>query len=201
MGGVAGDPGHLVRGPGVERGEVAGGEDIQQLAVPLGSQVLNGGGAGGEVPGSLGDVLTAASVVVVDTERRIATGEIPVGPDPGALAAAPDGHRLYVSGRDAVTVVDTDHDVVVDSVPLAAGHTGAGGIAVSGDGRRVCVARWDSVSVLDTATGKVTIPLRLGTFTGTSEIAAGVAVTPDGRQAYVAGRGVAVVDLDDLSYR
>ena len=55
--------------------------------------------------------------------------------------------------------------------------------------------------MLDTATGKVTTPVRLGTFTGTSEIAAGVAVTPDGRQAYVAGRGVAVVDLDDLSYR
>jgi DNA-binding beta-propeller fold protein YncE len=143
-------------------------------------------------------VLTAAAVVVVDTERRIMTGTIPTGPDPAALVTAPGGHRRYVSGRDGVAVVDTDRNVVVDTVPLPAGHTSAGGIAVSRDGRRVCVAWWDSVFVFDTATGTAA-SLRLGISYGA--IPAGVAVTPDGRQAYIAGYRTTVVDLDELPYR
>ena len=89
------------RGPGVDRGEVAGGEDAQQLAVPLGGQVLDVGGAGGEVAGGVDDPLLTG----VRGPRRAAAGSrpsaSPAAPGWRWRAAAPAGRGTGRRRRSA----------------------------------------------------------------------------------------------------
>ena len=117
------------------------------------------------------------------------------------IAVSPDGRRIYVaSGPAAVTVLDTALNVVVDSIPVAAGEGAQGnpqGIAVSPDGRTLYVADdadGGAVSVVDLATKQVLASVSRGPGTAPQ----GVAASPDGRRAYLAFRGAGVLDVWDV---
>ena len=148
----------------------------------------------------------ADTVSRIDTATGAVLATFPVGDAPRNAAISPDGSRLYVMTTPGVVdVVDTAADAVVASVPVG----GDGGqIAVTPDGSRVWVAS-GLVVVIDAATNTVVDSFLPETapVANVSNIAVGVAISPDGTRAYVsrvtfnfggptfgAGGGVVVVD-------
>jgi YVTN family beta-propeller protein len=96
-------------------------------------------------------------VAVIDTSTNILTTEIPVGPNPRALVATPDGTQLYClnQGDNTVTVILPANNTVFTTIAL----TGTSPVwgTVSNDGTRVFVANQgtNSVSVINTLTDTV----------------------------------------------
>ena len=143
-------------------------------------------------PGASADTLLVAnsgsdSVSVIDTDTNATVGSpIPVGHEPSAIAISPDGQRAYVanSGSDSVSVIDVATRTVVGSPITGLAHPVA--IAVSPDGTKVYVngAMASRLEVIDTATNAVVPgagPLDEPAPSGGT----GLAITPDGRYAYV----------------
>ncbi len=146
------------------------------------------------------DTATRA-VLEIDGGREIKAGAVPL-----AVAITPDGRFAYVvnGGSNGVSVIDTATNTVV-GVPggseIAVGPTPVA-IAITPDGRFAYVVNGGNatepggVSVIETATNTVVgVP-------GGREIAVGarpaaIAITPDGRFAYVVNgdsNGVSVID-------
>jgi YVTN family beta-propeller protein len=116
---------------------------------------------------------------------------IPVGMEPRQITVAPDGKRAYVSlsdlgsssSRGAVGVIDTGSNTLVATVAVG---ILPGGVVVSPDGRRAYVPNIQNggvVSVIDTATNAVTDTITVSVPTSRPLEAA---ITPDGRELYVA---------------
>lgn len=105
---------------------------------------------------------------------------------PGALAAAPDGRTLWVTGcrglcaDGALWAIDPAVPRALASVPLA---SIPGGLALSPDGARAWVANGEaaSVSVIDLADRRVVATVPVGSQP------LGVAASPDGSRVYVSG--------------
>ncbi len=104
------------------------------------------------------------------------------GRGPSGIAHSRSLDRLYVSNLndDTVTVIDSDLDFFIATIPVGAGPRG---IALSDDETRVFVANKDanSVSVIDTATNQVvdTIdvgagPVAFGDFVGPGNVSSEV---------------------------
>ncbi len=122
---------------------------------------------------------------------------------PTRIAVSPDGARAFIlngwadgqrSGNN-VTVVDTARHEVLQVVPVGASPTA---LALTPDGSRALITNSScpcALTIIETVTLSV-----LGTVSLPS-LARDVAVSPDGRLAYVAvdGAGVVVVDLETLS--
>ena len=95
-------------------------------------------------------------VIAVDAETHAQT-VIPVGKAPNALLLSPDRSRLYVADgdADAVSVIDTARDAVVETISLHPGDPFDGAnpdaLALSPDGRRLYVALGgaNAVAVVD----------------------------------------------------
>jgi YVTN family beta-propeller protein len=119
------------------------------------------------------------TVSVIDTATNTVVGSpIPVGSIPLAVAATPDGSKVYVtnSASNSISAIATAANTV-RAFPVSEPH----GLAVSPDGSKVYVANNGTgiVSVIDTATNTVTF----ATPVGFNPL--GVPVTPDGRNVYI----------------
>src|SRR5262249_39152949 len=115
---------------------------------------------------------------------------------PHGLVITPDGRYVYVSseGDSKVSVIDTDTDTVTATIEVG---TAPHGMAITADGAQVLVAvsGADTLAIIDTATNEVV-----------ANVAApkphNVAITPDGKLAYVAAQkegemGLEIVNLAD----
>lgn len=119
------------------------------------------------------------SVAVFDTSRNTVISRIPIPPGPEGVLATPSGNKVYVasSGATTVSVIDTSSDKVVGTIEVGKDPQG---MAITPDGRRllVCIGDADRVVSIDTRTDRVTgsVPVMKPHS---------VAITPDGRTAYV----------------
>jgi YVTN family beta-propeller protein len=116
---------------------------------------------------------------------------IPVGMEPRQVTIAADGKRAYVSlsdlssdsSRGAVGVIDTGSNTLVATVAVG---ILPGGVVVAPDGRHAYVPNIQNggvVSVIDTATNAVADTITVSVPTSRPLEAA---ITPDGRELYVA---------------
>ena len=113
---------------------------------------------------------------------------------PTAIAAAPDGDRLYVAceATGEVLVFDTTSKQVAARIPVAGSPSG---LAVSADGSQLyvtCGGPAGTVCVVDTASRRVADHLHAG-YQAQSPV-----LSPDGRTLYVCNRfdnDVSVIDL------
>jgi YVTN family beta-propeller protein len=119
-----------------------------------------------------------------------ATATIPIT-NPNALTVSPDGNRLYVSGTDGISVLDTNTNTVLNII------TGSGGsLAVSPDGSRLYAAGSTVVQAIDTITNAVTKTL---TIDNTEPC---MNVHPDGSRLYITNRmnqNISVLDAANLT--
>ena len=134
------------------------------------------------------------TIGVLDTAtgRVLKTIKVPAGPE--AVIVTPDGRRVYASSEDAteLSVIDTGTDRVIKTLEL--GRTPEG-MALSRDAKTLLVAMFDigKLDVIDTSTLNVTAQVSVAKPHG-------VALSPDGRTAYVGSQDVpdhnAVVVVD-----
>ena len=137
------------------------------------------------------DALYRSAICLLLTTPLLAA---PPHRSPVALAASPDGSRLYVAEgpSESLAVWDTSAGKLVDTIHLPAAPTG---LALSADGGKLYVTCADPlgwVVTIDTAKLKVAGTLRTG------HGACGPSLTPDGAKLIVCCRfetNVAVIDL------
>ncbi|MFE2853708.1 Ig-like domain repeat protein [Streptomyces lavendulae] len=126
----------------------------------------------------------------IDATANTVTGTTHIGLRTVAVAAHPNGSRLYTAndGNDSVTVVNAVSGAIITDFPLSATGNPVD-IAISPDGTRGYTANFgvfgppqnsSSVSVFDTATNMQTAAI----FTGRGT--RGIVVSPDGTRAYTA---------------
>jgi serine/threonine-protein kinase len=145
---------------------------------------------------AIGPDSTAAlgSVSVIDTDSKTVTATIPVGLGPIAVALSPNGRRAYVTNYDSgsVSVIDTSSDTAVATISGNGKYGSAMLRALSADGRRGYITQEDnSVEVIDTSTNTVAAKIPVG------ELPIEVALSPDGRRAYVTNYGSSSVSVID----
>ncbi|WP_371476426.1 YncE family protein [Kitasatospora sp. NBC_00315] len=111
------------------------------------------------------------------------------------MAVTPDGKRLYVTGNNGtVSVINLAKRKIVHTIP----DVGTGGVTISPNGKRAYVvgvdnkAKQGKVSVINTTTDTVTKTIPIGDTLPTNGsgryfLPSEVAVTPDGKNAYVVG--------------
>ncbi|MFP5072565.1 hypothetical protein ACLFMI_23215 [Pseudonocardia nantongensis] len=140
------------------------------------------------------------TVSVIDIPGRTLAATITVGETPVAVTVRADGARAYVANEQSasITVIDTAARSVVGTIPVGfLPWKTLEGIAVSRDGTRAVVTLdsgigADTVQIVDLGREEVTGAVTVGRSPG------GVAISPDGRRAWVADSddgSVSVVDL------
>jgi YVTN family beta-propeller protein len=133
-------------------------------------------------------------VISVDVATHAASAPIVVAAGEETLAAmamSPDGHTLYVADRSSATIVPVDVATRSAAAPIHLGDWAITAIAVSPDGETAYVTgkAYDApvqipgVVPVDLSTGAVGAPIAIGTEP--SEEPNSIALTPDGRMAYV----------------
>jgi len=142
------------------------------------------------------------TVSVINTGSGLVTATIPVGGQPDAVVATPDGTKAYVGnyGADQVMVVSTATNSVTKTITVG---NGPYGMAISPDGSRVYVANASgrSMSVISTETDSVTNTVPIGAG-NTQSAPWGLAVSPDGKTVYLADNGlsqIAIIDAASLA--
>jgi DNA-binding beta-propeller fold protein YncE len=129
----------------------------------------------------------------------IATGQagqpIPVGDHPITMAMSADGKRILVANSEqgsvndgSVTLIDTATNTA--GKPLATGQVSPAGFAFAPDGQTAYVVNSDAGTLvpIDLATQTLGKPIRVGVVkqpSGPSADPLSVAITPDGKTAYV----------------
>ena len=135
-----------------------------------------------------GLVTGAGSVTPIDVKTRTAGPPIPVGWQPAAIVVTPDGRTVYVGNTGSVTPIDARTRTAGAPIPVI----GAEDIALTPDGATAYVTGTLSdstgstsgrVTPIDTATNKAGAPIAVGSAP------AGIAITPNGKTAYVAESG------------
>jgi len=133
------------------------------------------------------------------TPITIATGKagppILVGKDSVQMAISPDGKTILVANSEqgtvsdgSVTLIDTATNTA--GKPLAIGHVSAAGAVFSPDGQTAYVVNSDAGTLvpIDLATQTAGKPIRVSVLkypSGPSADPLAVAITPDGKTAYV----------------
>jgi YVTN family beta-propeller protein len=140
-------------------------------------------------------VSSAAGLSMINTATDKVTGTITLKEPPNGMAITPNGKLLFMTGDSGnVTVINIAKRKIVRTILNA----GTGGMAITRDGKRAYVTGVDNdliqgrVSVIDTATDTVTTTIPIGdrppsTGAGRYFLPSEVAITPDGKHAYVTG--------------
>lgn len=150
------------------------------------------------------------TIAVVDTASRSVLTSMTVNLGiPNAIALSPDGKLLYVAVGFGVQVIDTTTNAVTASIgPLVGTGSSANmqGIAVSQDGKRLYLAsvilgdfgltNTNTLSVVDTLTNTLITNVNLP---GSNSNAIDVAISPDGKSAYVTDSKVGLVWVVDTT--
>lgn len=113
------------------------------------------------------------------------------------IAVTPDGERAYVANSgndDAVKIIDTAPIALLGQVPMDTSID----VAVNPDGKHVYVTHFNGVEVIDTGTNTVAGTLSISKGTSVTE-GRGIAVTPDGRVAYLTNGGLNTVSVIDAT--
>jgi len=171
------------------------GQQPNSLAAPKGSGKVY-------VTNEAGNTVSVLSKGVVTSTITMPTPDA----KPHHITPSPDGRFVYVAefGSNKVAVIDTATDALVkefvahpESLPeLTGAKVRTHAVGVSADGRTLYAVNTgtDTVTALDASTGAIVWgPLHVGK--GPSE----VAVTSDGKRAYVSVRDEDVVRVIDLS--
>lgn len=128
-------------------------------------------------------------LVAPESNANTTVGSFTIGKEPFAVAFTPDGKYAYVGLETGdVQVVETVTGALVGK-PIAIGGI-AGWIVFTPDGTTAYASEGNEVAVIDTALKEVTKHIPIG-----SE-AEGLAVAPDGRRLYVAGKGGTVTVVE-----
>jgi YVTN family beta-propeller protein len=147
-------------------------------ALLLGAQVVQAAGLFAYVAINDGN-----SVAVIDTASHTVIATLPVGAGPSGVAATPDGRFVYVTNNRgpefSVSVIDVESNSVIATVPVGPMPSG---VATTPDGRLAYALISGAVSAIDTATNTVAATTQFGGNPGSISIA----ITPDGRFAYIA---------------
>jgi YVTN family beta-propeller protein len=145
-----------------------------------------------------------ASVSVVDPDAREVIATIGVGDGPHEVAASPDGALAVVTNygtRDApgnsITVIDIHERRAIRTIDLGT-HTQPHGVAWLPDGGEVLVTTEGSKHLICVDPRSEAITCEIGTE---QEVSHMVAITPDGRRAFVANIGSGSVTAIDLVER
>lgn len=104
-----------------------------------------------------------SSISVIDPEKNIVMGEIPVSRNPHAVILSPDQTRFYVpsESEDVLDVIDRATSRRIAKVPLGRRPNN---LAITPDGRRVyvCIRQESWVSVIDTSSLKAVKNIPVG---------------------------------------
>jgi YVTN family beta-propeller protein len=125
---------------------------------------------------------SSVGLLVMDTATNMEVARVSEVRGGVNLVMAPDGRRLYVSGVvPGVQVVDLAANAVVASIDLPHASFPAGG-AITPDGTSLYVTlnQSQAVGVVDTVTNSVATFIRVPAYPNR------IAISPDGRTAYVA---------------
>src|SRR5262249_50706573 len=115
------------------------------------------------------------------------------------LAISPDGSRVFAASSGLFSIIGTGTNTVTATVPISPYTTG---VAVTPDGARVLIDSYRSarLAVVDVASAKRLSPIGL-----IVDIHPGgfgrLAISPDGRHAYVANQAKEYLALADLTTR
>ena len=144
-----------------------------------------------------------AGIVVIDTSTNTVITTIPDSAMPLGVAIPPDGSRAYVSNALAsVSVVDISTNTIVTNIPLIDfvgpfpfPPDNQFAIALIPDGTRAYVVSQDNgdTFVIDTISNTQIATVR--TDEVTSGTAVSIAMSPNGRRAYVAAVGFSALVL------
>src|SRR5215217_4574936 len=134
---------------------------------------------------------TPCVVSVIDTQNNTVIKTIPVGvgvlptgiafnPDNGDMYVVNEGNETVNAGNGSVSVIDTQNNTVIKTIPVGILPTG---IAFNPDNGTAYVVNQESrsVSVIDTQNNTVIKTIRLGNLPND------IAFNPDNRDMYVAG--------------
>jgi uncharacterized repeat protein (TIGR01451 family) len=136
------------------------------LALPAAPADAVGAGTYTYVADTQSDSLTA-----IDASTGSVSATIPVGDDPNAVAVSANGQRAYVAnfGSGTVSVVDTTHNAVTDTISMPSTGTGDGlvqpyELALSPDGSTLYVTDFGQgdLFVVDTSSNTVTATVPVG---------------------------------------
>jgi YVTN family beta-propeller protein len=134
-------------------------------------------------------------VSVFDARAKRVVASVRVGTQPLSVAVAPDGKTVYAanSGSGNVSVIDARTNRVVRAIPTGRFPSG---VAVTPDGASVYVTNeLSGVTVLNAGNGTVTARLR-------APSPFSVAMSPNGKRAYVTGLGPGrVTGIDTGTHR
>gem|GEM_PF-821369 len=134
-------------------------------------------------------------VAVINTCSNQVIAQVPVPGSGEGVAVNPAGTRVYVTGYEHLSVIDTSTNSVVAIVPWPS-QSDPQGVAISPDGTRAYVVNQygRTVSVIDTSTNTI-----VATTPQVGLEPYGVAVSPDGTRIYVTNSGFTTVSVIDTS--
>lgn len=128
-----------------------------------------------------------SSVCVIDVKTNSVVGPAITGlQDVSAIDVAPNGKTVYAQDLQGIGIINTKTNTVSSTIDLSSYGLPGGSMALTPDGKYLYVPRpgegggKGNLVIIDTATNAVTTSVPLGD----SPVA--VAISPDGRHAYVA---------------
>jgi YVTN family beta-propeller protein len=141
--------------------------------------------------------LRSGAVIPITTATNTAGKPIKVGYVAGPIAITPDGKTAYVGSRPSGTVIPITTATNTAGKPISVG--GAGPIAITPDGKTAYVTKLGSATVIPITTATNTAGKPISTASTLTRSGSGfylgqeIAITPDGKTAYVDNIGAGMV--------